>query len=111
MTEKRYIMPYKVIVAKEGAIDKRYEFGEELKTIDIIYMVDKKSTLFIKNKPISAVVNENLEELRSCQNKDAVLKLLKQINYVFSLSLLEKLKLINNSIIINYEEYIKGAKQ
>ena len=28
----------------------------------------------------------------------------------FALQLLDKMKLINNAIIINYKEYIKGAK-
>lgn len=110
VVEKRHIMPYKIIIAKDGAINKKYDFKKEFETLDIIYVVDKNSALFIKSKPICAVVNEDREKLRNCQNKDIKINIIKDNKLCsFSLYLLEKLKLINNSIIINYEEYIKGA--
>ena len=103
-------MKFKIIVSKTSDIDKNYDFSEELKSADIIYIVDKNYKLFVKNKNVKGVVNTDLDELSDYQTKESTIesyadeKLL-----IFSLILLDKLKLINNSIIINYQEYLKGG--
>ena len=82
-----------------------------MKNIDIIYIVEKNKSLTIKHKKnTKAVVCENKEELIKNQS-NYELEVIKESRLAFfALNLLEKMKLINNSIIINYEEYIKGAK-
>ena len=82
-----------------------------MENIDIIYIVEKNKPLTIKHKKnIKAVVCENKDELLNNQ-KDYELEVIRDSRLAFfALNLLEKMKLINNSIIINYEEYIKGAK-
>lgn len=82
-----------------------------MKNIDIIYIVEKNKSLTVKHKKnIKSVVCENKEELIKNQS-NYELEVIKESRLAFfALNLLEKMKLINNSIIINYEEYIKGAK-
>ena len=108
--EKRRIKPYKIIVSKTSDIDKGYDFSEELKSADIIYIVDKNYKLFVKNKNVKGVVNTDLDELSDYQTKESTIEsYVDEKLLIFSLILLDKLKLINNSIIINYQEYLKGG--
>ena len=106
--KKRRIKPYKIIVAKASDIDKKYDFSKELQSADIIYIVDKNYKLFVKNKNVKGVVNTNLKELLDYQTKDSKIEVYDDEKLlIFSLILLDKLKLINNSIIINYQEYLR----
>ncbi len=108
--EKRRIKPYKIIVSKTSDIDKNYDFSKELKSADIIYIVDKNYKLFVKNKNVKGVVNTDLDELSDYQTKESTIEsYVDEKLLIFSLILLDKLKLINNSIIINYQEYLKGG--
>ena len=109
--EKRYICPYKVIVASKTDYVDEHDFASDMKNIDIIYIVEKNKSLTVKHKKnTKAVVCENKEELIKNQS-NYELEVIKESRLAFfALNLLEKMKLINNSIIINYEEYIKGAK-
>ena len=110
MTEERKIQPYKIIISRTSRINKKYNFNEELKSADIIYIVDDNYKLFVKNKDSRGVVNNDLEELMKYQNENASINSYdKEKLLIFSLTLLDKLKIINNSIIINYQEYLKGA--
>ena len=109
--EKRYICPYKVIVASKTDYVDEHDFASDMKNIDIIYIVEKNKSLTVKHKKnTKAGVCENKEELIKNQS-NYELEVIKESRLAFfALNLLEKMKLINNSIIINYEEYIKGAK-
>lgn len=109
--EKRYICPYKVIVASKTDYVDEHDFASDMKNIDIIYIVEKNKSLTVKHKKnTKAVVCENKEELIKNQS-NYELEVIKESRLAFfALNLLEKMKLINNSIIINYEEYINGAK-
>lgn len=110
VTEERKIQPYKIIISRTSRINKKYNFNEELKSADIIYIVDDNYKLFVKNKDSRGVVNNDLEELMKYQNENASINSYdKEKLLIFSLTLLDKLKIINNSIIINYQEYLKGA--
>lgn len=110
VTEKRNIQPYKIIVSKTSNIRKDYTFDDELKSVDIIYIVDNNYKLFVKDKDSRGVVNNDLKELLKHQNENISIKSYDKEKFlIFSLTLLDKLKIINNSIIINYQEYLKGA--
>lgn len=111
LKEKRYIAPYKIIVTYKTDYAESHDYKKNMKDIDMLYIVEEKKPLIIKHRnSIHAVVNEDkntlLEELKTYN-----LEVVKDSKLVFfALNLLEKMKLINNSIIINYEEYIRGAK-
>lgn len=110
LIEERRIQPYKIIVSKTSKIGKNYNFASELKSADIIYIVDNNYKLFVKNKSNKGVVNKDLDELLNYQTKETSIECYENEKLlIFSLTLLDKLKLINNSIIINYQEYLKGA--
>lgn len=111
LEEQRYLLPYKIIVSYKTDINKNYWFEEEMKSVDMIYILDKKERLVIKHRNShTAVVNSDKTQLIS-ENKEFTLEKVKDSRLcIFSLNLLDKMKLINNAIIINYDEYIKGAK-
>ena len=51
-----------------------------------------------------------MDELTDYQTKESTIEsYVDEKLLIFSLILLDKLKLINNSIIINYQEYLKGG--
>ncbi len=108
--EKRYIMPYKIVVAYRTECSENYNYEPYLKDVDMLYIVEDKSPLYIKDKKEpDAVVNVDKSELLKSQTQYK-LRIIKDHRLAnFALSLLEKMKLINNSIIINYQEYIKGT--
>lgn len=114
--EERYISPYKIVVAYKTDIDKNYCFDEELKKVDMVYVVGQNikeddGKLIIKHrKEPEAIVNLNKDELIASQSEYNVSVINDSRLCNFALYLLEKMKLINNSIIINYSEYIKGAE-
>ena len=82
-----------------------------MKDIDMLYIVEKNKILFIKDRnKIESVVCEKLETMEKAQKDYSVRKITESRLAFFALNLLEKMKLINNSIIINYEEYITGAE-
>lgn len=111
--EERYIAPYKIIVSYKSTISKKHDFSKEMKNkyLDMIYIVDGDYDLYIKhrNEPIG-VVNTSKEELDKNKIKGEIEKIHESKLCNFSLQLLDKMKLINNAMIINYKEYIKGAK-
>ena len=77
----------------------------------MIYVVEKSKKLIIKHRNnVKAVVNENKDDLIKAQSDYSLETIDNSKLAFFALYLLEKMKLINNAIIINYEEYIKGAK-
>lgn len=111
--EERFIAPYKIIVSYKSDIAKDYDFSEKMKNkhLDMIYIVDGDYNLYIKNRvEPDGVVNINEEELIKNKVKGNIEKIKESKLCNFALQLLEKMKLINNAIIINYQEYIKGAK-
>ncbi len=109
--ERRYILPYKIIVSSKTDYDKNHDFSKSMDSVDILYIVEKDKPLMIKHRgSIEAVVCEDKEKLINSQSKYKLEVLNGSKLTFFALNLLEKMKLINNSIIINYEEYIKGAK-
>lgn len=110
ITEKRYIMPYKIIVAYRTEKSENYNYEEYLNDIDMLYIVDEKAPLYIKDrKEPDGVVNIDKTALLNAKMTYTIKKIEEHKLTYFALSLLEKMKLINNSIIINYQEYIKGA--
>ncbi|MBQ3297406.1 MAG: hypothetical protein IJG97_01230 [Bacilli bacterium] len=111
ITEKRYIKPYKIIIAYQTTYTDSHDFSNIMKDIDMLYIVEKNKILFIKDRnKIESVVCEKLETMEKAQKDYSVRKITESRLAFFALNLLEKMKLINNSIIINYEEYIKGAE-
>ena len=67
-----------------------------------------RKNVFFKN--VKGAVNTNLKELLDYQTKDSKIEVYDYDKLlIFSLILLDKLKLINNSLIINYQEYLKGG--
>ncbi len=113
LEESRYIKPYKILVTNKSSLAKKYNFEEELKSIDMIYIMadENKKRLLIKNKSTNAIVNQNLDNLIEAQNNYEVKEVKKDLLANFTLMLLDKMKLINNSIIINYKEYLKGVNE
>lgn len=113
LREVRFICPYKIIISYKNKVGKEYDYLTEMETIDIIYTVESegkhKGNLFIKNKKREGVVNLNKSELQDNQKSDDIKEFDENKLCIFVLTLLEKMKLINNGIIINYEEYIKGV--
>lgn len=110
--EKRYIMPYKIIVAYRTDKSENYDYAAYLNDVDMLYIVEDKAPLYIKDrKEPDAVVNVDKDELLKAQTEYSLRKIEEHRLANFALSLLEKMKLINNSIIINYQEYIKGAME
>lgn len=111
ITEKRYIMPYKIIISYQTDYSNIHDFSEILEYIDMLYIVEENNRLYIKHRNVvEAVVCEEKDKLRKSQQNYSIEKIDNSRLAFFALNLLEKMKLINNSIIINYEEYIKGAK-
>lgn len=111
ITEKRFICPYKIVVSYQTDYSVTHDFSDVMQGLDILYVVEKNKPLYIKNRnAIESVVCTNLEEMKQHQNDYSVISIKEHRLAFFALNLLEKMKLINNSIIINYEEYIKGAK-
>ena len=111
ITEKRYIKQYKIIIAYQTTYTDSHDFSNIMKDIDMLYIVEKNKILFIKDRnKIESVVCEKLETMEKAQKDYSVRKITESRLAFFALNLLEKMKLINNSIIINYEEYIKGAE-
>lgn len=112
MEEKRYVAPYKIIVAYKSTIAKNHNFSNEMKSInlDMLYIVAGNRNLYIKHRPEPVgVVNLNKQEL-DVLKKEGTIEIIKNSKLCnFTLQLLDKMKLINNAIIINYKEYIKGA--
>ena len=109
--EKRYILPYKIIVAYSSKYAENHNYKFNMKDIDFLYIIEENKPLIIKHRnDIKAVVNEDKEKLKEL-SKEYKLETINESKLVFfALNLLDKMKLINNSIIINYDEYIKGAK-
>lgn len=113
LTEKRYIAPYKILVSYRSTISKKHDFREEMenKHLDMIYIVEGDYDLYIKHRhEPEGVVNESKEELNENKVKGEIEKIKDSKLCNFALQLLDKMKLINNAIIINYKEYIKGAE-
>lgn len=113
MEEKRYVAPYKIIVSYKSDIAKNYDFSKEMdnKHLDMIYIVDGDYDLYIKHrKEPDGVVNLNKNDLDTIKIDGTIEKVNNSKLCNFALQLLDKMKLINNAIIINYKEYIKGAK-
>lgn len=111
LEEKRYIAPYKIVVSYKTDYSDSHNFSDSMKDLDILYIVEPEKTLTIKHrKSIDAVVNLDKDKLLESLNDYDLEKINDSRLAFFALNLLEKMKLINNSIIINYEEYIKGAK-
>lgn len=113
MEEKRYVAPYKIIISYKSDIAKEHDFSDEMenKQLDMVYIVDGDYDLYIKNRiEPDGVVNLNQKELSSNKLKGNIEKVKDSKLCNFALQLLDKMKLINNAIIINYKEYIKGAK-
>ncbi|MCI6265330.1 MAG: hypothetical protein MR598_00600 [Erysipelotrichaceae bacterium] len=111
LTEKRFIAPYKIIVSYKTDYSDTHSFIDNMKYVDMLYIVEKGKTLTIKHrKNIDAIVNKDKNQLLEEQKNYNVEEIKDSRLAFFTLNLLEKMKLINNSIIINYEEYIKGAK-
>ncbi len=111
--EKRFVAPYKIIVSYKSDIAKNHDFTEEMenKHLDMIYIVDGDHDLYIKHRiEPEGVVNTNKEELEKSKVKGDIEKIKESKLCNFALQLLDKMKLINNAIIINYKEYIKGAE-
>lgn len=111
--EKRFVAPYKIIVSYKSDIAKNHDFTEEMenKHLDMIYIVDGDHDLYIKHRiELEGVVNTNKEELEKSKVKGDIEKIKESKLCNFALQLLDKMKLINNAIIINYKEYIKGAE-
>lgn len=111
--EKRFVAPYKIIVSYKSDIAKNHDFTEEMKNkhLDMIYIVDGDYNLYIKHRiEPEGVVNTSKEELEKRKVKGNIEKIKESKLCNFALQLLDKMKLINNAIIINYKEYIKGAE-
>ena len=108
--EKRYIAPYKIIVAYKTKYANKHDFSNIMKDIDMLYIAQDGKPLTLKHRPNNAVVNTNKDELKQALKQSTLEVIYNSRLTIFALTLLEKMKLINNSIIINYEEYIKGAK-
>lgn len=111
--EKRFVAPYKIIVSYKSNITKDHDFSEEMKNkhLDMIYIVDGDYDLYIKNRiEPEGIVNLNKEELEKNKIKGDIKRIKDSKLCHFTLQLLDKMKLINNAIIINYKEYIKGAE-
>ena len=80
--EKRCIMPYKIVVAYKTNVDKEYYFDEELKEIDMVYIVDVNERLVIKHrKEPNAVVNLTKEDLIASQSEYGI-TIIKIVDYV-----------------------------
>ena len=113
INEERFVAPYKIIISYKSDIAKSYDFSKEMKNkhLDMIYIIDEDYDLYIKhrNEPYG-VVNLNQKELDTNKVKGNIEKINDSKLCNFALQLLDKMKLINNAIIINYKEYIKGAK-
>lgn len=108
--EKRYIKPYKILLSYRSEYADSQKFTKALNDIDMIYIIEKEKSLYIKHKnKIEAVVCTDKEKMIKAQADYRIEKIKDNKLVNFALNLLEKMKLINNSIIINYEEYIKGA--
>ena len=91
--------------------------GGEKKKNEVLQIKLLKPSLIILDEVDSGldvdsirIVCENLETMEKAQKDYSVRKITESRLAFFALKLLEKMKLINNSIIINYEEYIKGAE-
>ena len=113
LNEERYVAPYKIIVSYKSDIAKDYDFSNEMKNkhLDMIYIVDGEYDLYIKHRiEPDGVVDKNQEKLNENKVKGEIEKIKDSKLCNFALQLLDKMKLINNAIIINYKEYIKGAK-
>lgn len=111
--EERFVAPYKIIVSYKSDIAKGHDFSQEMenKHLDMIYIVDGNYDLYIKHRiEPDGVVNLNQKELEKNKVKGNIEKVKDSKLCNFALQLLDKMKLINNAIIINYKEYIKGAK-
>lgn len=109
--EKRFIKPYKIIISYCSKLADSHDYNKELEDIDMIYIIEKGKSLYIKHKTkIEAVISVDKEKMIEAQSDYKTKKIKSNKLLLFTLNLLEKMKLINNSIIINYEEYIKGAK-
>lgn len=113
LTEQRYVAPYKIIIAYRSKLAKKYDFTNDMKSkgIDMVYTINGGHDLYIKhrNEP-KGVVNLNKKELDEIKNNGDIEKIHESKLCNFALQLLDKMKLINNALIINYKEYIKGAK-
>lgn len=113
INEERYVAPYKIIVSYKSDIARDYDFSNEMKGkhLDMIYIVDGDYDLYIKHRiEPDGVVNLSKEKLNINKVKGDIEKIKESKLCNFALQLLDKMKLINNAIIINYKEYIKGAK-
>ncbi len=113
LEEKRYVAPYKIIISYKSDIATGHDFSEEMENqhLDMVYIVDGDYDLYIKHRPEpDGVVNLSKKELDANKIKGNVEKVKDSKLCNFALQLLDKMKLINNAIIINYKEYIKGGK-
>lgn len=110
LIEGRYIKPFKIVIAHKSTI-KELDKKSYLDKIDMIYVVDKDKPLVVKHRlNIESVVNKSKEKLEAAQKNYEIEVINKNKLSLFSLYYLDKIKLINNSLIINYGEYIKGVK-
>ena len=113
MEERRYVAPYKIIVSYISTIAKNHDFSNDMKdkNLDMIYIVDGNRDLYIKHRQEQdGVVNLNKVNLDTSKIEGTIEKVHDSKLCNFALQLLDEMKLINNAIIINYKEYIKGAK-
>lgn len=111
ITEQRHILPLKILVSGST----KTELSEEkCFEIDIVYSLgkDDKDILLVKEFDVLNVVSKDIdvEEMRNKRKTNKKYK--KNSNdklYRFSFAVLDYLTLINNSMIVNYNEYFKGG--
>ncbi|XFA99658.1 DUF6602 domain-containing protein [Candidatus Izemoplasma sp. B36] len=105
--EERFILPLKIIVCGSSST---ILTADKCSDIDIIYSIGKeeKDLILIKNIESSSIVSKecNIENMRNNRknNKNYNINSNEKL-YKFSFAILKYLTLINNSMIVNYEEY------
>lgn len=111
--EQRHILPLKIIVSGST----KTELTEEkCHDIDIVYSIGKneKDILLVKEFDLLNVVSKDREISEMLNKRKTNMKYKKNSNdklYRFSFAVLNYLTLINNSMIVNYNEYFNGGEE
>ena len=109
--EERMVVPLKILVC--GSSDTELT-ATKCSDIDIVYAIEQNSfgAILVKDiDPESIVSNKHTQELMLKMRKNNT-NYKRNINnklFKFSLSVMKYLTLINNSMIVNYDAYSKGA--
>lgn len=109
--EKRCIAPYKIILSHKRESISNEKLIEQLQNsyLDAIYCIE--DILLFKDRDIDGTVTNDINLLREKCKKGQIKEIKENKLFEFSIRLLDKMKLINNAIIINYNQFLEEKNE